>query len=90
MAIYSPAALVLLFLILFTILFFIIYGLIQLLQRTHSRKKSQVALSQISSPVPSDPQPSAQFAVQDSKFCIKCGNKIPPAADFCPDCGNRQ
>ena len=79
MASISPAVLVLLFLILFTILFFIIFGLMQLFQRRRGAPvNSQVALSAESPQSPS------------TKFCTKCGTKIPGIADYCPECGNRQ
>ncbi|MCA2003980.1 MAG: zinc ribbon domain-containing protein [Candidatus Nitrosotenuis sp.] len=38
---------------------------------------------QVSSVQPSNPN-------TDSKFCIKCGVKIPEMAQFCPSCGSPQ
>jgi ribosomal protein L40E len=35
-------------------------------------------------------QASGSQVAGDSKFCIKCGTKIPKSADFCSACGNKQ
>jgi ribosomal protein L40E len=38
----------------------------------------------------SSAQVSSAQVTGDSKFCIKCGAKIPQKADFCAACGNKQ
>lgn len=40
-------------------------------------------------PPPTSVPPVAQAPEQKSKFCRQCGNKLKPAAKFCPKCGTQ-
>jgi len=83
-------AIVLLFIVVFALFFVLIYGILNLLERRNAHR-SKMPKETVPILAPSlnlsAPQNSA---LSSSKYCLKCGTKIPRIADYCPECGNQQ
>jgi len=75
---------VILFVLFFSVFFLLIYGGLRFLERRkESKEKTPDRLT-------TSGQNSAQPKNAESKFCPKCGTKMPQFADFCPECGAPQ
>jgi zinc ribbon protein len=90
MALDNPIiAIALLFIVVFALFFVLIYGILNVMEHRNARRNSMPKGTEpIAPPTMSSSQPVAPAS--GSKFCLKCGTKIPRIAEFCPECGSRQ
>ncbi|TMI29660.1 DUF996 domain-containing protein [Candidatus Bathyarchaeota archaeon] len=79
------------FLILLVALIFQVVAYFSIQDRPPSPGWGQPAPQTFSSvPVPQQPAMSQQQTQVESKFCFKCGAKLPSVAVFCTSCGAKQ
>jgi hypothetical protein len=83
-------AIVLLFVVVFAFFFILIYGILNLMEHRRARRKMMprdaVPIAPSNRSLSREQGPVSDF----SKFCLKCGTKIPRIAEYCPECGSQQ
>ena len=78
------------FLILLIALIFQVVAYFSIQDRPPTPSWSQPAPQAFAPPPPAQPSTSQQQTMAESKYCHKCGTKIPSTAVFCTNCGEKQ